>query len=129
MAKIVFKATDNTHSDPVVDARGCYKFGDPVDIFASHRNLGRSVCFPTFMIVDCPELEDPEEMKYLLHELTAQEGGTDEHGEPTPPDTLRRKRYGFELDKLPSQYKHQLFGTGYVQMPFYILKGVIKYKE
>ena len=125
MAKIVFKAIDATHSDPVVDARGCYKFGDPVDIFADHRDLGRSVKFPTFFVVSCPELEDPEEMKYLLRELTEQEAPDDE----TPPDTLRRKRYGFQLDQLPDQYRHELFATGYVEMPFYILEGVIEYKE
>ncbi len=129
MAKIVLKATDNTHQDPIVDARGCYKFGDPVDIFASHKNLGSAVCFPIFFVIDCPELENPEYMKYLLNELTEQEAGVDGDGHPLPPETLVRKRYGFELDNLPDQYKHQLFGTGYVEMPFYILERVIKYKE
>ncbi len=129
MAQIVFKATDNVHADPVIDARGCYKYGDPVDIFASDRSLGRSVCFPTFMIVDCPEMENPEYMKYLLQGLTEQTSEVDGEGHPTSPDTIRRKRYGYNLHLLPSEYKNQLFGTGYVEMPFYILEGVKYFKE
>jgi len=123
MAKFLIKATDNYHTDPLVDARGCYKYGDPVVIYEDTQKLGRSESFPLFFCIQCSDVS-VDEVRHYLNSLTEQEKPNEE----SPPITLTRKRYGFKLDELPEQYKHTLFGTGYVELPFYILKEVINYK-
>jgi hypothetical protein len=128
MAWILFKAVDNSNPDPIVDARGCYKFGDPVVVAPDTQKFGNTEGLPSFLRVRVEDTE-VDDIRHLLEDLSEQEAPLDNEGQPTSPNTLIRKRYGFALDQLPTQYRDTLFATGVVELPLYILERVITHKE
>lgn len=64
MCKILVTATDNTHIDPVVDRRGCYKKGYPVVIKPDSYTRSRSEYPPTFVLISCPEVTEAAALAY-----------------------------------------------------------------
>lgn len=54
MAELLVKAVSATHSDPVTDARGCYKVGDPVLVMPDGHPWGAEEGLPKFWIVKVP---------------------------------------------------------------------------
>lgn len=54
MSEILIKARDAHHPDPVEDARGCYKRGDPVLVMPSGHTWGSLETIPRFWRVRVP---------------------------------------------------------------------------
>lgn len=128
MAQILVKIAESVNADPVIDKRGCYKYGDPVVVTDDEHKWGRSECLPSFVILKCKDV-NVDDINHLLDSLTKQTSELDSDGNPTSPDVLTRKRYNFNFELLPAQYKNQLFANGSVTLPFYILETVLINKE
>jgi len=54
MSEILIKATDARHRDPLEDARGCYKRGDPALVMPDGHPWGRLETLPRFWRVRVP---------------------------------------------------------------------------
>lgn len=54
MTSILIKAVDASHPDPIEDARGCHKRGDPVVVMPDHHVWGRLETIPKFWRVRVP---------------------------------------------------------------------------
>lgn len=66
MARLLVKATDNTHPDPVKDLR-CYKRGDVVVVMPDGHEWGKEEGPPKFFTVDIPGAA-PEKFSSLIQE-------------------------------------------------------------
>jgi len=94
MAEFLIKASDNTHSDPIKDARGCYKKGDIVDVRPDGFRWGREEGPPKFYIVKMPDLKVEDARKYmqpLFSQELNKEGWFDK---------LRRRQYQIDVTTL-----------------------------
>ena len=128
MAQILVKALDSHHVDPIVDKRGCYKFGDPVVVTDDDHKWGSAECIPQFLILKCTDTT-LDDIRHLLDPLTTQTQELDADSNPLPPETLTRKRYQFDFSLLPEQYHTELFACGSVELPYYVLETAIVYKD
>jgi hypothetical protein len=49
MARLLIKAVDSVHADPLTDKQGCYKRGDVVSVQEDSHNWGGKEGLPTFL--------------------------------------------------------------------------------
>ena len=87
--EILVYGRDNTHADPIKDARGCYKAGDIVLIRPAGKPWGESECQPIFYIfkVELTEKEAEDLMKPAY-----------EKPEDPASDIIKRRRFKFDFN-------------------------------
>lgn len=109
MADILIKAVDVTHSDPIKDARGCYKRGDVVEAFEDGKIQDPFPGSP-FVLVRVTGLSKAVADKYI---------------EST--DTLRRK-FKIRIDDVPTAIKQELTTNRVVTVTLAQIKSFIRNK-
>ncbi len=65
MASLLVMAKNNTHIDPIVDKRGCYKKGYIVVVKPDNYTPSRSECLPSFVVVKIPEVTEEVARNYM----------------------------------------------------------------
>lgn len=100
MAEVLVKAIDATHPDPVKDARGCYKRGDPVVVMEDGHPWGSEEGLPKFWIVKIPGATVEQVLQYV--EELRDAGGT----------RNRRRAWGVDTTRMTGAIRNQLNSTG-----------------
>lgn len=92
MARLLIKATDAKHVDPVVDKAGSYKRGDVVAIMPDGHTWGGAEGLPNFLQVDTPQSVE------AIQHLT--ESAFDLPNDFENRKTISRRRYSVDLSLL-----------------------------
>lgn len=101
MAEILVKAVDATNPDPVKDAAGCYKRGDPVVIMPDGHPWGREEGLPKFWIVKVPGATVAQLQQYV-DALLAADGET----------RVRRRAWSLDTARMSGGVRNTLNNTG-----------------
>jgi hypothetical protein len=111
---LLVKDSDATHSDPVIDQRGCYKRGDVVQVFAGDTpcQIPPAPPFWGLLVVGIPKgkAEKYEQMGYTDQVLD------------------RRRLFGVVYDTLPTAVKTSLTTTRYAVVQWSSLHGAMRNK-
>lgn len=104
MAEVLVKAVSVSHTDPVKDARGCYKVGDPVVVMPDGHVWGVSEGLPNFWIVKVPGATVAELEGYLVSILAGSV-------------ITRRRRWFADTSKMTGGVRNTLLTTGVISVP------------
>ena len=103
MAEILVRAKNNTHSDPDIDRRGCYKRGYPVVIMPDGHQWGRLERLPDFVVIKVPLVSQETIEKYIQPEKI-QDG--------SEMVVYRRRLWKIRVDDLPAAALQKLATEG-----------------
>lgn len=102
MAEILIKAVSVSHSDPIVDQRGCYKLGMPVVVMPDGHEWGSEEQLPKFVVIKIPTISEAQVEKYIKPWTTAD----------AVPVTIQRRRWRIRWAALPVAAQDILRTTG-----------------
>lgn len=107
MAEVLVFAVNKTHPDPIKDAVGCYKRGDPVIVRPDGHTWGIRETIPPrnggqFVIIKIPGAPVSKVEKYILPQKDDLEPTRDQ----------RRRLWRVVVDELPAAVRNQLRDTG-----------------
>lgn len=122
MAILVIFGRNNTHADPVKNARGCWKLGDVVDVFDDDKPVVRPPAAP-FYVVKITGVTKAQVEKYLAPETRAV---TVEGREEI--EVLRRRLYGLSVADIPAAIRNQLQTNRYVEVSWEQIRQYVRNK-
>ena len=127
MALFLIKATNQTHTDPVKDQRGCYKRGDIVQVLDDSAHDGdilTNPIMPPFVLVRIVGLSLEKAMKYMEEDA---ETNIDLDSREIKVVTTRR-RWKLRLDDVPLAIKNQLINSRYIEVTTRKIRNYIRDK-
>jgi hypothetical protein len=110
MAEMLIKMVDATNPDPVVDQRGCYKAGMPVVVAEDGHQWGGREGLPSFGVFRFPEMTKADLDQFTAPQMV--QDGFEEDGVTPKYDTVRPRRYQFDLPSFPAPTLAKLQSTG-----------------
>lgn len=123
MALFLIYGKNNTHSDPLKDARGCYKMGDIVEVLDDSKHDGDLVAnpiAPPFYLVRITGVTKAQAEKYMAPYIDPATVGTDS------PVTLRRRLHNVEVASIPAVIKNKLLADRYVSVSWAQVRNYIR---
>jgi hypothetical protein len=117
MAEFLVFAGDNSNSDAVKDLRGCYKYGDIVEIREDGAPRGRLECLPKFYWINCNKTNKNTVDKYQSSQKTSAEVIT------------RRRLYRLQIENLNKDLLETLYKTGEINIEWKDLVKIIQNKN
>lgn len=110
MAEILIRAKNNTHPDPEVDRRGCYKRGMPVVVMPDGHQWGLAERLPDFVVIKLPLVPVESVLKYL--EPQRIQNGFEDDGTTPRYEVYRRKLWKIRVNDLPAAALNKLVTDG-----------------
>lgn len=120
MAQLLIMAQDNTHPDPVKDARGSWKRGMVVEVFEDDKVLTRPMPAP-FFVIKISGLTKALAEKYL--EAAYSSVAVDGDGNPA---LLCRRKYGLAWDAIPKQVQNTLNRDRYYETTWAFIRPYVR---
>ena len=124
MCEILIKAIDAEHPDPIKNARGCYKKGDPVVIFEDGHEWGKEEGLPKFWVLKIPGVP-ADLLKHLILPQTIARIDTDGVERQ---EIITRRLHKLDLKTLAIWIKNSLYAKGVVKMNLASAKNYFKNK-
>ena len=112
MAVLLVKAVDANHSNPVKDARGCYKRGYIVEIRNDNCGFGTLEGLPTFWHIKIPLVPVDHPILLRLMAVQEQQNGFEEDGTTPRMETVRRRRCWLQHLNIPAGARNKLDTIG-----------------
>lgn len=115
MAELLIKAVNATHSDPLKDARGCYKRGDVVGVAPNGWNWGAKELHPPadggkFVVLKITDVTRQQVINWVRNNWGTEIDGIDFDADGETP--LRRRRVRIDVDLVPNNVRNAMNNTG-----------------
>ncbi|MCR4301934.1 MAG: hypothetical protein NUV51_10015 [Sulfuricaulis sp.] len=123
MALFLIYGKNNTHADPIKDARGCYKIGDIVEVLDDSKHDGdiiKNPIAPPFYLVRITGVTKAQAEKYMAPYIDPATVGTEN------PVTLRRRQFNVEVASIPSAIRNKLLTDRYVSVSWSQVRNYIR---
>ena len=117
---LLIKDSDATHSDPVKDLRGCYKRGDPVQLYPGTQPIELPPQQP-FYLVRITNVTYAQALKF--------QGAQIDVTDPLRPVRVRRRLYACEVDNLSQALRDELFADRYIEVTLNQVRNQLRNKE
>jgi hypothetical protein len=127
MALFLIYDRNNTHVDPVKEARGCYKLGDIVEVHddsAHDGDIAINPIMPPFYLVRITGVTKAQTEKYM----TEYRDPATEGIPGVPLVTLRRRKFCIEVDNIPAGVKATLQADRYIEFTWAQVKNYVRNK-
>ena len=125
MALFLVYGRNNTHPDPIKDARGCYKLGDIVEVLDDSKHDGDIVAnpiAPPFYLVRITGVTKAQAEKYMDRYIDPATVGMEN------PVTLRRRKHNVEVNNIPAGVRATLLADRYIEFTWAQVKNYVRNK-
>lgn len=132
MAELLIKATNATHTDPVKDARGCYKRGDVVGVAPDGwawgaLELKAPATGGQFVVLKITDVTRQQVINWVRNNWGTQIDGIDFDVDGETP--LRRRRVRIDVDLVPNNVRNAMNNTGQYSTTWTAIRQYIRNKE
>lgn len=123
MALFLIYDKDNTHADPLKEARGCYRRGDIVEILDDSKHDGdlvKNPIMPPWILVRVTGITKEQALKYMEPYIDPATVGTER------PVTLRRRKFNVEVDTIPQAIRQKIGKDRFVEVSWAQVRNFIR---
>jgi len=123
MALFLIYGKNNANSDPLKEARGCYKIGDIVEVLDDSKHDGDLVANPVappFYLVRITGVTKEQALKYMAPYIDPVTVGTENTV------TLRRRLHNVEVDNIPLAVRQTLLADRYIEFTWQQVRNYIR---
>src|SRR5574339_729768 len=117
---LLIKDSDATHIDPAKDLRGCYKRGDPVEVFPGTKAIVLPPA-PPFYVVRITNVTYAQAVKF-------QDAWVD-RTDPQNPVRVRRRLYACEINNLSTPLRNELLADRYIEVTLNQVRNQLRNKQ